>query len=213
MNWIIIPARQGSKGLPYKNRQLFKFTADTIPSRIREKVIVSTDDHTIRAMSLEKGFKVCWRSSKLGTDKANIKDVLLEVVKPMLSTDIITMLYLTYPLRTWDQIVSAELYFAANGLRSLLCKEEQTESEIHPYRWFYPIKGEKGKQIVKHDLYRRQDYPKMFKASHAIFIARVSEIKKLNKNLWNKNTVFFPIDNMLDIDNEADFKKIKGANK
>ena len=39
---IVIPAREGSKGLPHKNRKLFKYTADIIPEELRSKLIHPT---------------------------------------------------------------------------------------------------------------------------------------------------------------------------
>jgi len=43
MIWYVIPAREGSKGLPSKNRLLFNFTAETVKS-VNQDVIVTTDD-------------------------------------------------------------------------------------------------------------------------------------------------------------------------
>lgn len=45
---IIIPAREGSKGVKHKNRFLLNFTLDELPKDILSKVIVSTDDNDIK---------------------------------------------------------------------------------------------------------------------------------------------------------------------
>jgi CMP-N-acetylneuraminic acid synthetase len=216
MNWIIIPARQGSKGLPLKNRKLFSYTANMIPSSLVSRVIVTTDDMTICHVALTKGFHIHIRRAELCTDTAHTKSVLLDVINHynIPDTDKITMLYLTYPTRTWKQIIAAHKFFDRVKGKSLLCREEQTNDEIHPYRWFFDsMKDCTGRQIIKHDLYRRQDYPRMFKASHAIFIAYAGEIKKLNKNLWNKKTVFYPIGEMVDVDTIKDFEHLEEQKK
>ena len=215
MNWVIIPARQGSKGLPFKNRKLFKYTADSIPPSMDAHVIVSTDDPHIRSMAVCRGFKVHARDLELCSDTADINLVLRSIVVDfnIPKEDTIIMLYLTYPTRTWEQVIEAKIFFDNQEASSLLCREEQEENEIHPYRWFHECKKNKGSQITKHDLYRRQDYPTMFKASHAIFIAKAGEIKKLNKNLWNKNTIFFPLGKMVDVDTPEDLKKMKDVKK
>jgi len=210
MDWIIIPARQNSKGLPGKNRKLFSFTADQIPFLYKDKTIVTTDDTFILSQALSYGFLAYYRKESLCQDNSNIKDVLLDVIEnsyPEISKrDIITMLYLTYPERRWNQVIKTYRFFKDNHANSLLCREEKTQEEIHPYRWFYDNKNGTGTQIVKHNLYRRQDYPLMFKVNHFIFMAYANEIKKLNKNLWNKNTIFYPIDIPIDIDNIKDYE-------
>ena len=76
----IIPARKGSKGLPFKNRKLFDITAKTIPDDIKPCTIVSTDDESIGERALDYGFKVHWRSHGVSVDTANTRDLLREVV-------------------------------------------------------------------------------------------------------------------------------------
>ena len=60
--------------------------------------------------------------------------------------------------------------------------------------------GMKGRQIIKHDLYRRQDYPKCFRISHYVAIFKSGEVRKLNKNLYNNETYYYKIQDKLDID-------------
>ncbi len=213
MDWFIIPARKGSKGFPGKNRKLFRYTADIIPSERRKQTIVTTDDEMLLSAATLFGFHPFVRQDHLCTDEANVRDVLLDVIRKtqMYQKDIIVMLYLTYPERSWKQVVQAHKFFKDNRAKSLLCREELSDSEVHPYCWFYDNKNIYGRQIVEHDLYRRQDYPQMFKASHFIFMAYADEIEKLNKNLWNRNTVFFPISNTVDVDNVKDFEVFQGG--
>ena len=52
---------------------------------------------------------------------------------------------------------------------------------------------ENGKQLVDHDLYRRQDYPKVFELSHLVTIFDVSELPNLNENIYNDKTIYFPL--------------------
>ena len=47
---IVIPARRNSKGLPFKNRQLFRHTVDKIPNKFLKDIIVTTDDEVIRLL-------------------------------------------------------------------------------------------------------------------------------------------------------------------
>jgi CMP-N,N'-diacetyllegionaminic acid synthase len=215
-HWIIVPARKGSKGLPGKNRKLFDYTINQIPENELKHVIVTTDDEMIHMWAINKKINTHWRKPELSNDEANIRDVLLNVIleKKIQRNDLVIMLYLTYPKRTWEDILKAWIFFKAHFAKSLLCREEQNPGEIHPYRWFIEQSlFDTGQQLVKHDLYRRQDYPKMFKASHYIFMGYAKEIKKLNKNLWNKDTVFFPTKEAVDVDTIKDFEKIKEESK
>ena len=76
----------------------------------------------------------------------------------------------------------------------------------------YDLGDNKGKQIITHDLYRRQDYPKCFEISHFICIFKVNELNNLNKNMYNDNTIFFPIDCVVDVDTQKDFDKVVKKN-
>ena len=71
------------------------------------------------------------------------------------------------------------------------------------------LEGEnnKGKQLIRHNLYRRQDYPKCFELSHYISIFNTEEVKKLNNNMYNEETDFFQIRKVVDVDTEEDLKE------
>ena len=214
---IIIPARLGSKGFPLKNRELFKYTADSITKDLVSKVWVTTDDSVIKLMALDYNFNVIERPSELATDTASIRDVMLHVVEEIGGStyDVITMLYLTYPQRTWQQIIAAHRFFVKHydmGITgSMLCRKEIKTS---PYLYLEEsgAKALFGKQLKKHDLYRRQDYPTCFEISHFISIFTVGELYKLNNNLYNKSTVFYKIPEVVDVDYLTDLKKLNGSN-
>lgn len=76
----------------------------------------------------------------------------------------------------------------------------------------YELEDNKGKQLVNHNLFRRQDYPKCFELSHFICIIKTKEIKNLNENLYNDNTIYFPINNVIDVDYQKDLEKYNGKN-
>lgn len=198
---FIIPARKGSKGFPGKNQVLFDYTADLLESL--KKVIVTTDDDIIQEKALSKGFDVLFRSEELSSDTANMKDVLLDVIekRKLREKEIIVLLYLTYPKRNVGVILDALDFYSIYKNKSMLCKEPVASN---PYLCMYNEKESKGTQIIKHNLYRRQDYKPVFEISHYIGIFEAGEIKKLNKNLYNKNTIYFPIERVVDIDYQGD---------
>ena len=203
---IVIPARKDSKGIPFKNRKLFDYTANTIPKSEYKNTIVSTNDSQIISLAKEYGFIIHNRSESNASDNASTKDFMLEVIGDLCLTGDICMLYLTYPQRTWQEIKKAQVFYRKHGARSLLCREEV---ETHPYVCLYEDGDFKGKQVIDHDLCRRQDYPKCFKVCHKIAIFNQQEIHNLNSNIYNEDTIYFPIKKTLDIDTPFDLERIK----
>ena len=203
--WFLIPAREGSKGLPHKNRKLFFLTVQKLPPSLKNRVIVSTDDPYIIAESDKLGLKVHFRGKEQSSDEASILSVVKQVV---LDTGIndsrIVLLYLTYPERTYEDIEKAINFFEKNSADSLLCKKKV---KVHPYLCFLE-RGEKhGSPLISHPYYRRQDYPKCFELSHFISIFNTKEIENLNSQLYNERTVFFPIDDPIDVDEPEDLTR------
>lgn len=205
MKYFVIPARKGSKRFPDKNKKLFKYTADTIKFSDPKKVIVTTDDMSIINMALEKGFDIIHRHERLCTDTASMKDVLIDVIKKkkLKRNDSIMLLYLTYPERTEDDVILIDYLFTVSKTKSMLCKMKVTS---HPFMMMYNLSGNRGHQVVRHNMYRAQDYPKVFEISHFIGIFKVSEVKNLNKNLYNDRTIFQLIGRKIDIDTLEDYE-------
>jgi len=210
MVYYVIPARQGSKGIPFKNRKLIHYTLESVKGLTKSNVIITTNDMEILKLVRNVGYSVLYRNTKkVHQDDSNPKDVLLDVVKmkKLKPDDIIVLLYLTYPERTIEDIRGALRFFEQNKCKSLLCKKNIEGT--HPYLYMYEEEGGKGRQLVKHNLYRRQDYPKVFEISHFIFVSYVFELPNLKKNLYNKDTIFYPIRNVLDVDTPKELKQLE----
>ena len=213
MNYIIIPAREGSKGFPGKNRILFPYMVKLLTAFNTDpnySIIVTTDDKEIMDMAHKEDYTVIERPSWLATDQATMRDVLIHVMADLdLNTqDKIIMLYLTYPERTAEDVKNAvDIYETRKG-SSLLCQESINE---HPYLMCYAKRGLKGKQVTKHNEYRRQDYPDVFRISHYIFICEAENLFQLNHNLYDVNTIYMNIENKIDIDTEGDYEQFKST--
>jgi len=204
MIYYIIPARKGSKGLPFKNRKLFHFTADTIPSNLSSATIVSTDDDYISNLASGYGFKSHNRSPHVSMDTTNTRELLREVARDqnMHTDDEIVMMYLTYPQRTFSDVEKIYQFYKNNNGNTLLCKQEAT---THPYMCYYELSNHKGKRVIDHDLYRRQDYPDCFFVSYFVVILKVEYLQVVNKNLHHPQTLFYQLDyNSIDIDTIQD---------
>ena len=203
---IVIPARKGSKGIPFKNRKLIEYTLKTIPETFKKNVIIATDDEEIKKRYSD--FKIVNRTEKVSNDVASTKSLMVEL-SSLIETEQVIMLYLTYPERSWKNVVEATKFYENHSASSLLCKKG---IKVSPYLMMFE-KGINGEQIIKHDLYRRQDYPKCFEISHFISIFSKKKLDKLNNNLYNKDTIFFQIDDVIDIDVKEDLETYNEKNK
>ena len=202
---IIIPARKNSKGFPYKNRKLLSFTLNTIPKNLEKDVYISTDDEEIISAVRDTDINVQNRIEGLSKDDTSTKDVVVDCTSNMSSNELVVMLYLTYPERTWKDVENAIKFFKDNNAKSLLCA---MPVKTNPYLCMYREKDFKGSQIIKHDLYRRQDYPECFEISHFVCIFRKIELKYLNDNMYNNDTIFYEINRVIDVDENKDFEKL-----
>jgi len=211
--WIIIPARQGSKGFPNKNRYLFEYTARQIPDFLCTRTIITTDDEEIIKNSKKYKFKTLKRKTVLSTDETSMKLVIKDVVNNynIPSEDDIIVLYLTYPQRTFEQIREIYDFYLKMNARSLLCKKTVAS---HPYMCYHTLKHFRGSKIVDHNLYRRQEYPECFEACHYVVIIRSDVLDELDNNLYHKNTIFYSLgDEIFDVDYLSDFENFKRINK
>lgn len=118
----VIPARGGSKGIPRKNvtplrgRPLIAYTIDAARTATSlDRVVVSTDDDEIAAVSLGLGAEVVMRPAALASDVASTLSVLQHVVAELGSVgyrpDAVMTLQPTSPLRTSTHIDEAALAF------------------------------------------------------------------------------------------------------
>ena len=208
---IIIPAREGSKGLPFKNRMLFSITANTIPSGLKNITYVCSDDSTIIQESSKFGFNTIPRPSELSQDKTSTKELMEYVHNYFGSLDeTYVMLYLTYPERKWEFIQFAIDTFEMIENKSLLCKKAISWT---PFLTLQEGPNNTGIKLIDHDYYRRQDYPNCFEISHFVSIFNSNEISNLNSNLYNDDTYFVRIPSTtIDVDTQKDLDKLNGRN-
>lgn len=201
---ILIPARRNSKGLPFKNRLLFDYTFNLIPSEYHKNIIVSTDDEVLIEKAKSLSLNVSIRPDNLSLDETSTKDVVqYHIDKGDIGVnDTVIMLYLTYPERLWSDVEAAYNLFRINNVNSLLCKKEIKST--HPYLYMFDTGNNKGRQLIEHNLYRRQDYPAVFEISHYVSIFNVSGFSNLNNNLYNDDTFFFGINDVTDVDTKVD---------
>jgi len=208
---FIIPARRDSQEIPFKNRLLLENTISVIPKEyLISNTIITTNDDLIESMGLDCGTRVHRRSENSATNTASTTECLKEVIDDYGLTGTIVMMYLTYPERSWSDILAIYDWYKNKKSKSLLCREEIVKD--HPYLCAFELGDDMGKQIVSHNLYRRQDYPKCFRISWFVSMFECSELPNLNLNLYNEDTLYFPIKHALDIDTPFDMENLTKRN-
>ena len=139
----VIPARGGSKGIPRKNiallrgRPLIAYTIDAaLAATSLERIIVSTDDVEIAAVSRGLGAEVLMRPAELARDETSTVSVLQHVVAELVGTgyrpDAVMTLQPTSPLRTTTHIDEAARAFANDPLADSLVSCIEVPHVFHP---------------------------------------------------------------------------------
>jgi CMP-N,N'-diacetyllegionaminic acid synthase len=142
----VIPARGGSKGIPFKNlkkvggKPIVELAAQVASSvKLIDRVVVSTDSEKIANAAINGGASFPFRRPKiLSGDKVSDLEVLTHALNEMeyqdkKKYDIVVMLQPTSPLRTTQHVVDSIEMFANNDYDSVWTVSE-TDSKNHPLK-------------------------------------------------------------------------------
>jgi CMP-N-acetylneuraminic acid synthetase len=126
----IIPARQGSKRVPGKNKSLFgnktlvaHAIEQAIDSNVFDRIIVTSDDNQIIDIARSYNTVVLERIKLLSSDNATLLDVIRDVIEheSIPVECCIGLLLVTAPLRTVEDIREAyDLYINAESKKSVV---------------------------------------------------------------------------------------------
>jgi CMP-N,N'-diacetyllegionaminic acid synthase len=211
---FLIPARGGSKGIPYKNIKLLNgkplivysieiaraITSDT-------NICVSTDDDQIISVVQNNGLKIPFkRSAELATDTATSDDVILHAInfyeQQGIYYDTVVLLQPTSPLRTVHQVKEAmALYYdkidmvvsvKKSHAAAVLCNEDE-KGFLQP-----------GLPITAS---RRQDMPDYYEYNGAIYVINIKSLKEKGLSGFTRKVKYvMPEINSVDIDDMEDWK-------
>ena len=206
----IIPARGGSKRLPQKNilplgdLPLIAHSIVYAKTNGIEKVIVTTDDATIKAVALEYGAQVIDRPAYLATDTSPTIDALKHVVVslPEMYEDVI-LLQPTNPLRPKHLLKDAYQIYQQNNNDSLftVTQNHHKLGKIHQHK-FEPFNYTMGQ--------RSQDLEPLYYENGLLYIAKRQLIleSKLIGTHMHAYIVTHPFAKV-DIDTQEDFDLAK----
>lgn len=218
MNFLyVIPARGGSKGIPYKNikklagKPLINYSIDLARQITTDKnICLSTDDENIietaKLYGLEVPFK---RPESLATDKAGTYEVLLHAIQYYENLgenyDAIVLLQPTSPFRLKKHIEEAISMF--NEDIDMVVSVKETSANPY-YNCFEEDKNgflsiSKGNGLLE----RRQDAPAVWEFNGSIFVINIESLKQMNMSKFTRIKKYIMEDlYSVDIDNILDWK-------
>jgi CMP-N,N'-diacetyllegionaminic acid synthase len=191
---ILIPARGGSKGVPYKNikllngKPLIHYTIEAARGAFADKFIyVSTDDLEIKSSAEKTGLIVPFvRPAHLATDTASTYEVVLHAItyaeQNQYFPDTLILLQPTSPFRNTVHIQEALKLYDGSCEMVVAVKE----SASSPYSIL--VEDEDGylRKFVENTFTRRQDRPLTWEYNGAIYIIDVSVIKQKQFHEFSK---------------------------
>jgi len=215
---IIITARGGSKGIPYKNikplngKPLICYSIDVARQfTTEENICVTTDDDKIIDVVENYGLKVPFkRPAELATDTASSNDVLLHALsfyeQQGKNIDVIILLQPTSPFRKVDFLREAvNLYTPAVDMVVSV-----KEAPANPYyncfeeniNGFLTIS-----KTMEHPITRRQDAPKVWEYNGSIYVINPDSLKEKGMQHFTRIKKYPMSDNYsIDIDTPLDWK-------
>jgi len=185
----IIPARAGSKGLPGKNTALIEGkslvqlaieSALSIPEITR--VVVTSDDVSVQKIASDLGAEVVVRPAELAQDHSSIESAILHALAELnldpTSTDVLTVIQPTSPLRDKQLLATSISNFIKNGSQGSLFGV--VEVEHHPAKMLV-VNGEFVVPFTKvEDLSApRQQLDRVVRQSGSIYITNLQQFLSL----------------------------------
>lgn len=218
----VIPARGGSKGIPFKNlaplgeRPLIAWTiAAAKAAHGLDRIIVSTDDEKIAAAAMEHGAEVPFlRPSEFSGDNAPALDVITHALKELRARDgapydAVAYLQPTSPFRSAAQLSEAMALFARERPDTLVSVTAVPHNMV-PASLMQPL-GPSTPLLLQSPAgqkLRRQEKEKLFaRNGPAILIVSAADAQ-LRGRLYGERVLGFEMDRLssLDIDDPIDLE-------
>ena len=218
----VIPARGGSKGIPFKNlallggRPLIAWTiAAAKAADGLDRIIVSTDDEKIAAAAMEHGAEVPFlRPSEFSGDNAPALDVISHALKVLRARDggpydAVAYLQPTSPFRSAAQLSEAIALFARERPDTLVSVTAVPHNMV-PASLMQPL-GPSAPLMLQSPAgqkLRRQEKEKLFaRNGPAILIVSAADAQ-LRGRLYGERVLGFEMDRLssLDIDDPIDLE-------
>lgn len=220
----VIPARGGSKGIHKKNikelagKPLIGYTIEPalqmVKNGIIDRLIVSTDDEEIAAVSRDFGADVPFlRPAEISGDKAKSVDAIVHALDWTENQgeyyDAVLTLQCTSPQRIAEDIENSVRLFDENNADSLISVYENRKANGYNY---YRREGNIGIPVRKehNQGVRRQEMPEMYVRNGAMYISSNSLLRD-RKLIIGDNPLLYvmPTERSVDVDSAEDFEYVQ----
>ncbi|MBB1513207.1 acylneuraminate cytidylyltransferase family protein [Tessaracoccus sp. MC1627] len=213
-NVCVIPVRGGSKGIPRKNllpiagKPLVVWTIEQALAVPGLRVIVSTEDAEIAAVSRDAGAEVIDRPTELAQDTTASEPVIGHAIATLTERgerpDVVMFLQATSPVRLPGTLARALAEFEASGADSLLSVVPET-----PFLWNPGHPATADYDFTRRP--RRQDIAPAgmkYRENGSLYVTR-TEIYETLHNRLGGHIELFVLDEVeaIDIDTPADFAR------
>jgi len=213
----IIPARGGSKRLPRKNvldlegKPLIAWSIEAgLQSDYIDKVVVSSDDAEILAVSEKFGAEIVKRPDALSSDSSTTFDAIKHTIDNVEGYEYVVLLQPTSPLRSAKQIDEAIELLEAKNADAVVSVCEMEHSPL----WSNTLDNSLSMDNFLSDEVlnkRSQDLETYFRLNGAIYICKIEKLLE-EKSFFLKENIFAYVmsrESSVDIDEEIDFKMAK----
>jgi CMP-N-acetylneuraminic acid synthetase len=217
----IIPARGGSKGVPFKNikllngKPLLAYTSEiALQSKYLTEVIVSSEDEQIISVAKSLGIKVPFvRPTELAQDNTPTIDVIIHALQWYQNQnscfDAVCLLQATSPFRTVAFLDKAIEKFIEKDCDSLVSVQE-VPHEYNPH-WTFEVNLEGNLKIATDEteiISRRQELPTAYHRDGSIYITKTEVLLKQH-SLYGKSIAFIESspETYVNIDTMEDWEK------
>jgi len=211
----IIPVRGGSKGIPRKNvlplagKPLIAHTIQQAQqSPLINRVVVSTDDPEIAAISQKYGAEIIWRPEEISGDTASSESALLHSLEVLNQTenyqpDLLVFLQCTSPLTLAEDIDGTIQVLLSGGADSALAV-----IPFHYYLWHLSSSGDAvGINHDKGIRPLRQDREPQYLETGAVYVMQVKGFLEAKHRFFGKTAIYImPAERRLEIDEPVDFE-------
>lgn len=206
----VIPARGGSKGVPRKNvlplagKPLIAHSIEAArAARTITRVVVSTDDPEIAAVSRAYGAEVIDRPAELSGDLASSEAALVHALETLAARedyrpDVLVFLQCTSPLTAAEDI---------DDTAQAVIDGADTALAVIPFHYFLWKPDGTG---VNHDksvrLMRQQREPEFLETGAVYAMKAAGFLEARHRFFGHTAMVEIPVERRLEIDDEADFR-------
>lgn len=211
----IIPARGGSKGIPRKNilpllgKPLIAYNIEQARmARLVNRLVVSTDDAEIAAISQQYGAEVIWRPAEISGDTASSESALLHALAHLQQAkgyqpDLLVFLQCTSPLTLAKDIDGT--------IQALLEANADSALAAIPFHYFVWKINSGGDAVgINHDKSvrpLRQEREPQFLETGAVYVMRVQGFLEAGHRFFGKTALYeMPVERRLEIDDPVDFQ-------